>query len=57
MTHYRNVIIVLKNNSSNSEEKTELLGGSNNDQTIDVATDKTQVFGGGIFLFKFKIKQ
>ena len=24
-----------KNNSSNSEEKTELLGGSNNDQTID----------------------
>jgi len=35
-----------KNNSSDSEEKTELLGGSNNDQTIDVATDKTQVFGG-----------
>jgi hypothetical protein len=35
-----------KNKSSNSKEKTEVLG-SDNDQTIDVATDKTQVFGGG----------
>ena len=30
----------------NKSSKTELLG-SNNDQTIDIATDKTQVFGGG----------
>ena len=35
-----------KNKSSNSKEKTEVLG-SDNDQTIDIATDKTQVFGGG----------
>ena len=35
-----------KNNSSASAGETEVLGSSN-DQTIDVASDKTQVFGGG----------
>ncbi|MDC0117744.1 FHA domain-containing protein [Flavobacteriaceae bacterium] len=35
-----------KNNSSSSQDQTELLSVSNNDQTVNVATDKTQVFGG-----------
>ena len=34
-----------KNKSSNSQGKTEVLG-SDNDQTIDVVSDKTLVFGG-----------
>ena len=46
MILYQNATIVPKISHLILKEKTEVLG-SDNDQTIDVVTDKTLVFGGG----------